>query len=771
MFFIARAITGKSSLTLIGQFSDTPTRSIPFRRLGEKPPFSCHQSKEPHQDRVGVAIMSDHSLPTCDSEPPASAGPVLHADDGSQSPLPMPESQSAGAPVDKKLVEETQQQIRLLVNEITDLARQNISISQFYDGFTTRCVTALSSIGGAVWLKQQDQLALEHQVNYAQTQLHQESPETAQHDRLLRRMFETAQPTTIPPSSINHSDDSGNPTPFLLVVAPIVHGGETIGLIEIFQRPGAGPVTQRGYLRFLIQMAELAADFHKARRLRQLDERQTLWSRLDGFLSHVHQSLDVKQTAFNIANEGRRLIECDRLGVAIARGNRLQLAASSGLDMVQRRAEQVQLQEALTTAVCRAKRPLFYNGDTTDLPPQIENCLQDYLDLSHAKSVAIVPLVHQSGQSSEAENGSGSPTSRPRLLGALIVEQLSQQEIPEEQSQRVELVAQHGASALANAQQYHSLFLLPLWQFLGRVRVLTEARNLPKTLTAVIVLALLTMILVAFPYEFAMPAKGVIQPVTRRGIFAMVDGLITDVPLPDQQNVSVEQGQPLISMSNKDLDSEQKILEGELSQLTKMFEDANNRKDQIEDNIDQVKLQGEINEIRMTHASKLELLENLYKKKQLLRVTAPLSGMIDTLNVKQELVGRPVTAGDRLMTIMDPSGPWELELHLPERGAGHVLAADSRNKEALHVEFVLASHPEKTYSGTIKQIDRMAEVDQEHGNSLKVLVAFDHQELNDALRRPGTRVTAKIHCGTRPLGYVMFREVWESVQSQVLFWF
>lgn len=721
--------------------------------------------------------MSNTTSTTMGPDQPANAGPVLHGDDGTKTPLPLnngPEApkQENPANVDKKLVEETQQHIRILVSEIAELAKRDISTAQFYEGFTTRCVTALSSIGGAVWLKQQDQLNLEHQVNLTKTNLHAEGPTTYQHDRLLGRLFKTGAPTTVPPTSINHSDDSGNPTPYLLVIAPIMQDGKPIGLIEIFQRPGAGPVTQRGYLRFLIQMAEIASDYHKARRLRQLDERQTLWNRLDQFLTNVHQSLEVQETCYNLSNEGRRLIECDRLSIATAKGSRLQVASTSGLEMVQRRADQVKLMEKLATAVCRAKKPLYYTGNSDNLPPQIENCLQDYLDLSHCKALAVVPLVHSPKSDSDAEgqkkkNGN----EKPKLLGAMIVEQLSDQTISEDQSNRVTLVAQHGAAALANANQYNSLFLLPLWKFLGQFRWFTQAANLPKTLTAVIVLAVVCLLLVALPYEFAMPAKGVIQPVHRRGIYAMVDGIVKDVALPDQQNVEVKAGQALLSMTNKDFDTEEKVLRGEIDQLAEIHHAAQLRQGQTEDPLERLKLQGEIQETYMSHDAKRKQLQNLLDKRELLKVTAPIAGQIDNLNVKQDLLGRPVLAGDRLMTVLDPTREWELELYLPERGAGHVLDYYDANEEPLQVEFVLASNAEQTFTGTVKKIDRKAEVHPVHGNSLKVLVHFEKEELADALRRTGTRVTAKIHCGKQPLGYVMFREVWESAQSQLLFWF
>jgi hypothetical protein len=59
-------------------------------------------------------------------------------------------------------------------------------------------------------------------------------------------------------------------------------------------------------------------------------------------------------------------------------------------------------------------------------------------------------------------------------------------------------------------------------------------------------------------------------------------------------------------------------------------------------------------------------------------------------------------------------------------------------------------------------------------NTVSFRVALDDQEalaLADALR-PGAAVAARIDCGYRPLGYVLFYEVLAFVQKNVLFrWF
>ena len=89
-------------------------------------------------------------------------------------------------------------------------------------------------------------------------------------------------------------------------------------------------------------MCDLACDYLKNRRLRQLEENQSLWRQLEQFVQALHRSLDVRATAYAVVNEGRRLIGCDRVSLALAYGGRCRIEAVSGLDSIDRRATEVQ---------------------------------------------------------------------------------------------------------------------------------------------------------------------------------------------------------------------------------------------------------------------------------------------------------------------------------------------------------------------------------------------------------------------------------------------
>ncbi|MCL2348530.1 MAG: hypothetical protein FWC50_09765, partial [Planctomycetaceae bacterium] len=53
--------------------------------------------------------------------------------------------------VDAQLIEQTKQQIRALVNEITQLSKSDIAPEEFHGEFLPRVISALAAVGGALW--------------------------------------------------------------------------------------------------------------------------------------------------------------------------------------------------------------------------------------------------------------------------------------------------------------------------------------------------------------------------------------------------------------------------------------------------------------------------------------------------------------------------------------------------------------------------------------------------------------------------------------------
>jgi hypothetical protein len=169
--------------------------------------------------------------------------------------------------------EKAPQAIQSLVAEITQLSKTLLPPEQFYAEFLPRVVAALAAFGGAVWtLSSELEMAIQYEVNFEKAGIGDSERLKAEHGRLLHKVFSRGRGMLAPPHSapdeVAPSEEETspvNPTDHLLVFGLFKIGEKRTGLVEIFQRFDAGPnarTVQKGYLRFLWQMCELASDFH-----------------------------------------------------------------------------------------------------------------------------------------------------------------------------------------------------------------------------------------------------------------------------------------------------------------------------------------------------------------------------------------------------------------------------------------------------------------------------------------------------------------------------
>jgi multidrug efflux pump subunit AcrA (membrane-fusion protein) len=171
-------------------------------------------------------------------------------------------------------------------------------------------------------------------------------------------------------------------------------------------------------------------------------------------------------------------------------------------------------------------------------------------------------------------------------------------------------------------------------------------------------------------------------------------------------------------------------------------------------------------------------IENLQKElavqledRELLQVRAPIAGRVVNWQVRQNLLRRPVRFGNHLMTIVPPDTEWLIELEMPERRLAHLSRAMENSSEMLKVTFALVSWPGKEFEGELVSVDKKLDVYSDEGNAALVRVSFLNDEVPQELLRSGTRVTGKVQCGTRSIGFAMFYELIETAKSKWQFWF
>ncbi len=668
-------------------------------------------------------------------------------------------------------VEETKQQIRALVNEIASLSKSGMPAEEYYPQLLQRIIAALAAPGGAIWLFDQERdLRITYQINAAEAVL-EEGEDGQRHKRLIRRIAANGQGLLVPPySGTTDAEGEGNPTRFLLVVAPLRGESQVEGLIEVFQRPDSQPRTQQGYLKFLLQMAEVVSEWLKGHQLKALGTRQVLWQQADTFARSAHESLDLRQTCYILANEGRRLIGCDRVSVAIKRGRNCKVEAISGQDSIENRSNIVAALNKLATRVCAAGEPLWHDGKTEDLPPQIEEAVEEYVDQSFGRSIAVLPLRKpkligpgMGGATGQIERDDAH---RGEVIGALIVEQIEGHLPADVLRSRTDLVYEHGTRAVANSLAHSSLFLMPVWRTLGKATWLIKGNTLWKTVAASIAVVLVSLFLAFFPIDFDLEGQGSLKPDVKVNVFAKQDGEVEEVLV--KHGAKVEKDQVLVKLRNRENEVELQKTIGEMN-----VTEAALRKIRLQlssnsnlERPDVSRISGE----QLEHENKLKhlalTLALLQEKERNLEVRSPIDGEVVTWEVEQALRARPVATGQVLMELADSNQPWHLEVLLPEKRMRHLdQALKDANGKPLDVEFILATDPDTTLKGQLIEVERRAEHDAEEGAVVRLRVRSD--DLKGDFLQSGARVTADIKCGRAPAGYVWFYQVYEWILTMI----
>lgn len=679
-------------------------------------------------------------------------------------------------------MQHTLREIDDVVQDIARLSRSPVSSERFFAVLLDGCVRTLAAIGGAVWLLNESGFELEHQINLGQTGL-VTSPGTEnsaelverqqRHQQLLQQLAQQPEPQSIAPRS--GSGTCINPTDWLLLISPIVLNDQVLGLIEIFQRPQASPAAVQGYVRFLKAITEFAADFLRNHRLRDLQERAALWNQFERFTERVHESLDLARVAAVVANDGRPLVGCDRISVAVLRGSRPKLIAVSGVDRIDRRSNAVRCAEDLLRRVLKTRRPFWFDdaqtatGKAPDLPKHIEQTLHQHLNESHARLLAIIPLMNP-------VNAQGSSAQSETLNGAVLIECFSATEDLPQLQHRAEVLARQSGIAIANALDYSQLPFHSVWRWIGKLGWYVRLRQLPRTTLIAGLLIAAVSSLIVIPADFTIVGRGELQPAIRRGLFASSDGIVAKLSdkLATNQPPDVSQDEVLIELTNSTLDFEMTRVTGELQTGRKKLSTTQSERVSVDRNDPRGRskleqLAAEEKELEETLKSLAAQLEILKRQQAELQLRSPINGQVLTWDVTQLLQNRPVRQGDRLLEVADTRGEWNLEVHVADQNIGYVRDARRELGNDLDVSFVVATDPNVVYHGRLKSMAADTRSDSELGPSVLVTVSLPKDELSAEHLRPGATVIPHIHCGRRPVGYVWFHELIHTIKTKLFF--
>jgi hypothetical protein len=682
---------------------------------------------------------------------------------------------------------EQARQIKRLVEEIIRLSEQDLPPEDYYREFLKRVLFALEAPAGAVWIRNpQGNFPLTYQINAQQVGLDRTEEGRRSHAELIRYAAVRAQPTQIPPRSSAGPMDGdmpapGNPTDYYILIVPILVDKQVAGILEVWQDPRLNPNALRNQTQFMIQVSALATVYTRNHRLRQMVGQEKLWTQLEAFTRQIHSTLNPTEVSYLVANEARRLVECDRISVGLRRGKKAKVEAISGADTVEKRSNLVQLMRTLFQRVLVWGEKLIYTGIKDDtLPPDVLDALDAYLAESNSKLLVLMPLKD------ERESESKKPA-----RSALLMECFDPSSKPDQLVARLEVVGRHATSALYNSVEHRRIPMRFIWMPIAKVQegLGGKARAITYSITAAVALLIGAMIFV--PYPLKMKAKGNVLPYERQWLFSPKEGQIVKFLVePGEQ---VQRGQQLVLMRDYDVESKMTDFQRKIEQADLEIRHYNSLLNQATDD---PKTRAQMMRERLKSEESRKLYsDQLNKLKDRINaddrapggfvLTCPMDDAeILNYDFRENLLDKFVKPSDQILRLGNVKGEWEIEVKIPQKYAGHVLEAfDKEKKDILDVSIVLLSKPTQTYKGKLSR-DRIAgeavpNLDDKNESEpvIKCWIRLDGKDIPESDRLPRELYLAdweaevKIHCGNRPMGYSLFHGIWEYFYEKVVFFF
>jgi len=667
--------------------------------------------------------------------------------------------------------EQLLQDVDALVDELAKLAASGVDEADFYESLLRRAVEGTAALGAAVWFQDDDGYPrVRYDVALSEWRSDVSGTDDSAGTAVFGEIIRQGRPGAVNPRSHPELEAAWPHDPdAVLLVAPFAIANGAKGVVGLLQRPGIPRESKAGYLRFVAVLGELAVEFHRGRRICELETLANFWSEVDEFARVVHGSLDLTSVAAGISNEGRRLLGCDRVSVAARHGDCFRLIAVSAVDSVNRRAAMCRRLEDLADRVAADGRPLWWSRNHREMPPELEQPLHDYLDESQARGLGVLPLVSPANSAGNERPEEDAFADRP--VGLMVVEQFASAEV-EDLSRRVDAILPHAAVALKRGIEFEQFPRTWIGRALWRFGWSAQSGVRRKCVLAAVAIAVAVLCAAVTPTDLTVEAPGRLQPLDRRHVFAPADGVIERLAATELGK-RLDAGELLAVVRSPALDLEIERVKGEIETASKRMAAVQVERTKIErgsrvERGEITRLTSEKEELKIAIEGLRRQEEILAERRRRLDVVAPIDGRVITWDVSQLLEARPVIQGQILMTMANLEGPWVVELRVPDDRVGHVVAGRRDDDGRLAVSFILATDPSVTHGGELAELALASDVDQQAPPFVPATAAVT-EGLPAEKRRPGATVVAKIHCGRRSILYVWSRGLVDFVRARLLF--
>jgi hypothetical protein len=682
------------------------------------------------------------------------------------------------------------------------LSGSPIPAFEFFQTLTTKTLAVIHGTAGTVWLKSpQGLLQQVHQTNMAAVGLDDLARGREIHNELLKQALGSKKPFLLDPDTkfqTAQGTEGGNPSAYPLALAPILDDqGGIFGLFEVYLDVDTDPKLRGMQVNFVNQMAGYATNYLRNNTALRNSVQEQIFTQVEAFSKQIHASLNPTEVAFQVVNEGRRIVGCDRMTAGIRHGQHTNIEAVSGSDVVERSSVQVKALGDLFDAVLDWNERLVYQGsrDTT-LPPPVLLALDDYLTQSNPKLLVLQPLRDEREFVKEGDKERKTGPSR----SALMLESFDPPEVIDTLLERFNLVAGHAGSALYNAAEMKRIPLAFLWKPIMALQGRAGSKRRFYVYLALGAIAIFTLAMILVPYPLKLDAKGQLEPEEWNYIYPTDTGRVMQFKVVPGQ--VIRPNTPIAVMFDNDL----------ARQINEKLQDISNKVKEVQRlgaeaanaALPPPKRQEKLNEqereqatLRAYNETLNLLLEQHYADRAnpgqytvfapefrpSRQNAGPANWKVLSADFEHQLVNRFMKPSDPLLRVGNTAGAWQIELKIPQKHISQLLRAfrSTDPNEFLDVDVLVTSKATETFKGRLYRRDIFGEAVQnkdDHNESEFIVYAYvkvndpaapaeDHIPAN--LLTTGVEVHTRIRCRNHSLGYSLFHGAWEFVYEHVIF--
>jgi hypothetical protein len=636
------------------------------------------------------------------------------------------------APIDGSFIES----VDVFLDELSSLASSASDRGKFYQFLAARLIELTSSWKFVIWMMGADGKCI--------------APMTVSNSQVRT----TSRCGVLSSSEFHQVVDSSNALVIKsrnqqIIAGRIPHPIDTRAILALYRPASERDDLTSVYVDLLTAVCEITGEFE---RRKAIEDQHLQVDRLKSFVQLVnncHSSLDSTEIAFHLTNDARQLLRADRVWL-FSNNYRLKLLSCSSVAEVESRAHAVELIRALTREAFRfGESYVFARSESTAVPPKYRN-LKKYFQQCPTEGLYVTLLR-------------GPRTGTP--IGSLVVECFE----PHDRMQLInglKNIVPCAESALKNSMALERLPLRRLWGMIAWVSEQFHFRAIPRTVAILAVLAAAVVSLFAIKSDFNLAVTGEIRPLVERNIFAPADGIVDSIAI--EYGDRVVRNQPIAKLFSPDYQLKLKQLQGQLEVVRKKLEtDQVLRMQAInkgEDEIQIGNLTANIEQGKLEIESLNQQIEFYLGLTEKLTIVSPISGQVTTRDVQQSLLNRPVSRGNRLISVAETDGPWQIVFHISDLDLGYLM--QTTNQVRWQVDYKFKSDNVEVHTCEIDRLDGGNTIQDDGRSYVKAFASFDASLLDEP--RVGQSVYGKIKCGRRSLFFIWTRDVQDFLKTNFL---